>query len=537
MPPSETLESILKLYNPDPNFLLFEQAISPSTPPTATLITPAAVVSSEFISPRQIPSKNLPPLFTEDNTTAPSDSQLSSSHSPVVTRPTLSIIPGFAQEDNQSESEDEDMDEYRPMPRRMSTNKKSTRAQKSRPRAAAPAPARARISHDLPMPEDHSVSPQSSTPLPGNPRVHRRPVAPDAEANSDYQGSDSGGDQSIDLGQSSFSGGPQRGGRPNGSSRRGSGGGGHPYKSLKEKSALGTGRQVCTYVSPYDGWKCEQILGRSYDVPRHMEVHAKEEYELVLTGKLRSEDSDLFECVTEANVYVCLVCRKEFSRKDAMQRHVRNSAKTSKLKHRAEGKVSIKKRVLGTPLQPHPNNVPINILEKHKEILEKLKIEAQGLGQDVTDWDVEQMIPKIGEDTVDSVGTPANAPGIPVGRRGNKPKLEEPTSPLSRSTRSSLRVANAVVASQESVSVSTPEESRPVKKKSRTYTPKEEDLSGEYRTRTRANNKKSTNVTINGNNPNSDSDESMDEDEEVDAQDEDDDEDRSFEEEDEMDLD
>jgi hypothetical protein len=138
-----------------------------------------------------------------------------------------------------------------------------------------------------------------------------------------------------------------------------------------------------------------------------------------------------------------LVCRKDFSRKDAMQRHIRNAAKMSKAKHRAEMRASLKKRVLGIPLNPPPNAVPFEILQRHRHILEKLKVEAQDLGQDVTDWDVENMIPQVGPNIGDVYGTPANAPGIPVGRRvNNKVKMEDlamidPNQ--SRSTRSSHR--------------------------------------------------------------------------------------------------
>lgn len=127
-----------------------------------------------------------------------------------------------------------------------------------------------------------------------------------------------------------------------------------------------------------------------------------------------------------------------------MQRHVRSSSKMSKAKHRAEAKASLKKRVLGIPITPHPNSVPAEILQRHRRILEKLKIEAQELGQDVTDWDVENMIPQVGDET-ELFGTGPNAPGIPVGRRGgNKSKAEDVVvEPVvsSRTTRASNRPA------------------------------------------------------------------------------------------------
>jgi hypothetical protein len=179
-----------------------------------------------------------------------------------------------------------------------------------------------------------------------------------------------------------------------------------------------------------------------------MEVHAKEEYDLVLTGKLDVVRSKYFAEVTESNVYICLICRKDFSRKDAMQRHIRNASKMSKAKHRSEGKVSIKKRVLGNPTFPHPHLAPPSILQRHRQILERLKVDAQDLGQDVTDWDVENMMPQTSNNVENMFGEPNNAPGIPVGRRtGNRNAKSDDTNPafaISRSTRASTRSAVGV---------------------------------------------------------------------------------------------
>ena len=361
-----------------------------------------------------------------------------SAGSPPNMLPSFSPVPSAEEpllDAGMSESDDDhEKDEYQPTPRK--SYAPPSRTNRPKPRSKS----KGQDEYDSP----HYAGPSTSSSLIPPPTLssldfQMPPIAPDAEANSEYQDSDSGDDCYSERqdGRVMYAGGPSRD-RSKGQEKSTKS---HPYKNFKNLAAQGSGRQMCRYISPYDGWKCEQILARSYDVPRHMEVHAKEEYDLVLTGKLAVHQSELFECVTEANVYVCLVCRKDFSRKDAMQRHVRSSSKMSKAKHRAESKASLKKRVLGTPTTPHPNVVSVEILQRHRRILEKLKVEAQELGQDVTDWDVENMIPQVGDET-ELFGTGPNAPGIPVGRRGGgKPKVEEASvEPVSsRSTRASNR--------------------------------------------------------------------------------------------------
>ena len=450
------LPPLVAVYNPQQQQVAVDPSVfSPVTGSSSSASPPPALLDHK--SPRPDYVQYLPDIYPVSTTSSQQNTSGDSAGSPPNPLPTLvSPLPSaegpFVEDatiSEHNEDEDEDEDEYQPTPRRPWTSSRANRRSTSAHSNQKGTKQKPRTNPDLDPAQFDDPSSTNSvvvvSPVVGQPDQWMHPSAPDAEANSEYQCSESGESSLRNEDQARYSGGPkrERSKGQDGRANRGIGKSNHPYKNFKNMAPQGTGKQTCKYTSPYDGWKCEQILARSYDVPRHMEVHAKEEYDLVLTGKLPVQQSGLFDCVTEANVYVCLVCRKDFSRKDAMQRHVRSSSKMSKAKHRAEAKASLKKRVLGTPIIPHPNTVPAEILQRHRRILEKLKVEAQELGQDVTDWDVENMIPQVGDET-ELFGTGPNAPGIPVGRRGGgKPRMED-TSPdpaPARPTRATNRPA------------------------------------------------------------------------------------------------
>ncbi|CAG7846076.1 SubName: Full=Uncharacterized protein {ECO:0000313/EMBL:CCA66857.1} [Serendipita indica DSM 11827] len=436
------------------------QVVSQRKPETskvdaATTPSLSPLLATSGASPNLLQPQNTSSQSTSSSASSKPGAQLNSILSPTPSTPALSF-------DGVGSGSDHECRDNAPLPKRPRAPRRATKdsaASTSTAAKSTPSSSKGKgpISPSLPLtPSMPIITPHLQPQIPNGYTV------PSSEINSDFE--DDGEDEDVkDLTyqQSPYSGGPvrekarervsekpkvvprvkQRHGKEEWSNVAEAS---HPYKGLKTLGvpSSGNGRQRCSYVSPYDGWKCDQVLARSYDVPRHMEVHAKEEYELVITGKLAAERSDLYTCVTEANMYVCLVCRKDFSRKDAMQRHVRNSAKMSKAKHRAENaKISMKKRVLGDPIVPHPydmantesgGGVPEEILDRHRALLNNLKEEAIALGQDVSDWDVEEMVPKLGGGLFGTsstgelyAGMRDKAPGIPVGRRGgNKQKTE-----------------------------------------------------------------------------------------------------------------
>ena len=148
----------------------------------------------------------------------------------------------------------------------------------------------------------------------------------------------------------------------------------------------------CTYTSPYDGYLCPQIVSRPYDVPRHREVHVREEYDLVLKGMLAFADATLLNTDTSPQ-YLCPVCKASFSRSDALQRHLKDRAKERRATHEQKGRsnIPVRKRGLMAPLRPHPAAVDGDFLSRHRAALERM--------QDVAgeEWDIDEMMREIEE--------------------------------------------------------------------------------------------------------------------------------------------
>lgn len=148
----------------------------------------------------------------------------------------------------------------------------------------------------------------------------------------------------------------------------------------------------CTYTSPYDGYLCPQIVSRPYDVPRHREVHVREEYDLVLKGMLAFADATLLNTDTSPQ-YLCPVCKASFSRSDALQRHLKDRAKERRATHEQKGRsnIPVRKRGLMAPLRPHPAAVDGGFLSRHRAALERM--------QDVAgeEWDIGEMMREIEE--------------------------------------------------------------------------------------------------------------------------------------------
>ena len=140
----------------------------------------------------------------------------------------------------------------------------------------------------------------------------------------------------------------------------------------------------CTYTSPYDGYLCPQIVSRPYDVPRHREVHVREEYDLVLKGMLAFADATLLSTDTSPQ-YLCPVCKASFSRSDALQRHLKDRAKERRATHEQKGRsnIPVRKRGLMAPLRPHPAAVDGDFLARHRAALERMQ-EVAG-----EEWDID----------------------------------------------------------------------------------------------------------------------------------------------------
>jgi len=148
----------------------------------------------------------------------------------------------------------------------------------------------------------------------------------------------------------------------------------------------------CTYTSPYDGYLCPQIVSRPYDVPRHHEVHVREEYDLVLKGMLAFADATLLSTDTSPQ-YLCPICKASFSRSDALQRHLKDRAKERRATHEQKGRsnIPVRKRGLMAPLKPHPAAVDGCFLSRHRAALERMRDVA---GEE---WDIDDMMREIEE--------------------------------------------------------------------------------------------------------------------------------------------
>lgn len=148
----------------------------------------------------------------------------------------------------------------------------------------------------------------------------------------------------------------------------------------------------CTYTSPYDGYQCPQIVSRPYDVPRHHEVHVREEYDLVLKGMLSFADATLLSTDTSPQ-YLCPVCKASFSRSDALQRHLKDRAKERRATHEQKGRsnIPVRKRGLMAPLKLHPATVDGDFLARHRAALERMQ-EVAG-----EEWDIDEMMREIEE--------------------------------------------------------------------------------------------------------------------------------------------
>jgi hypothetical protein len=165
-----------------------------------------------------------------------------------------------------------------------------------------------------------------------------------------------------------------------------------PQPKKNKSSAIPVIPVLCTYTSPYDGYRCPQIVSRPYDVPRHHEVHVREEYDLVLKGMLAFVDATLLSTDTSPQ-YLCPVCKASFSRSDALQRHLKDRAKERRATHEQKGRsnIPVRKRGLMAPLKPHPATVDGDFLARHRAALGRMRDVA---GEE---WDIDEMMREIEE--------------------------------------------------------------------------------------------------------------------------------------------